>query len=156
MGSGVVYLIAAILGIIVVAAAVAFLNPAEDEVIPLVEIQRSSIWPPSDFVDNSSHIKNGDSAIITVNVQSISNEYDNNAKIITTFAHPEASEFFVIENPEVNVGILQRSGASSGPLEIKITAIATPAKTYTETIKVELVIENDIHDSRVFDISIKE
>ena len=140
---------------IAVAAVSGFLNTAEN-VIPLVEIKKSYINPSLDFIDNSAHIKMGKSATIYIDVGSISAEYANNAKVMTTFTHPEAANYFKINNPEIDVGILQRIGASSGLLVIEIIAIENPGKVYTETFNVTVEIENEVHASISYDITITE
>jgi len=91
-------------------------QPTEEEFEKLVEFESTGISPTPDLFDNSAKITEGQDATITVDVKSVSENYQHDAIVVTSFIHTEANSYMKINDPEIKVGTLSRFGATSGPL----------------------------------------
>ena len=152
-------MVSALIGIPIVIAALAgfyFVSQPAEKFEPLVEIQSDSISPqPANFFDDVTQIKPDETATITIEVVSLSNEYNNNAKLTAEFLDKEAYDFFQVLDSEKNVGVLQQAGADSGTIQFTVKGIKSAGK-YENTLSIKLTIDGIQQDDASFKIRIAE
>lgn len=148
-----VVIIIIVIIIVVGTALVLSQNGTDDKYVPLLKFETIDISPKADFLGVST-IKNGETATITLNVKSLSSNYNNDGKIEISFEHEEdANQYFKIDKNIQNVGIIQ-NGGTSGPISFKITIIKDPGE-YKDTILAKLLVNNNLNDQASFQLKME-
>lgn len=99
-------------------------------------------------------LKVGQIATITVNVKNISNGTIGDVYVKTTPKFSDDGEVIKILEVEKKIPNNIGSGGTSGPLSIEVKGIKVPTKDATETILVELFVNNQLQETRELEIDL--
>lgn len=138
--------------IAIIAIIILAISSTDSTTAPKVaEFQFVDIKTPNFGTDD---LKVGQTATITVNVKNISNGTISDVYVKTTPKFSNDGEMIKILEVEKKIPNNIGSGGTSGPLSIGVEGVKVPTKDATETILVELFVNNQLQETRELEINL--